>query len=285
MALKSVRFMPKIKSFELTFAKGEIGTVRVAELTEKAAAVEVKFETGARGRPFAALRSMFVRGRQRRQRTRRLARTRSKGWTSRPVMDFRGAYGTEFWLGRHAPSRHNTSAPDTVLTAIRARLGQAGRRTFAASAAASICRTRPGSRLSRWPEFREERVLGRLVGVDRETGGGIDLSANFCIGSGGGQSLRRGGSGEFPVRRKRAASASKPSCWTLPTIWARSASSTMPSAEAAAIIALSSSSAVALSRSALPVVPKGLAAGGSSMAGPACPICSGGLPCWKFCQA
>lgn len=115
VALKSVRFVPKIKSFELTFAKGETGTLRVAELTEKAAAVEVKFETGARGRPFAALRSMFVREDNADSAHVAWRAPRSKGWTSRPVMDFRGAYGTEFWLGRHAPSRHNTSAPDTVL--------------------------------------------------------------------------------------------------------------------------------------------------------------------------
>ena len=54
---------------------------------------------------------------------------------------------------------------------------------------------------------------------------------------------------------------------------ARSASSTMPSAEAAAIIARSSSSAVALSRSASPVVPKGLAAGASSEGRLGLPTC------------
>ena len=63
MALKSVRFVPKIKSFELTFAKGETGTLRVAELTEKAAAVEVKFETGARG-PSIRRAALHVRARK-----------------------------------------------------------------------------------------------------------------------------------------------------------------------------------------------------------------------------
>ncbi|MCP8939590.1 hypothetical protein NK718_13770 [Alsobacter sp. SYSU M60028] len=115
VSLRAVRFMPKIKSFELTFAKGEAGTVRVAELGESAASVEVKLEAGTRGRPFAALRSMFVMETNADAAHVAWKEPRGKGWVSRPVMDFYGSYATEFWLGRTAPSRHNTSAPDTLL--------------------------------------------------------------------------------------------------------------------------------------------------------------------------
>ena len=38
----------------------------------------------------------------------------AKGWREEPVMAFKKAAATDIWLGRTAPSRHNTSSPDMV---------------------------------------------------------------------------------------------------------------------------------------------------------------------------
>ena len=39
---------------------------------------------------------------------------RGAGWQEAEVIGFPGASATEFWVGRHLPSRHNLSAPDMV---------------------------------------------------------------------------------------------------------------------------------------------------------------------------
>jgi hypothetical protein len=38
----------------------------------------------------------------------------SPAWSQTPVMAFKNASATELWAGRTVPSRHNTSAPDTI---------------------------------------------------------------------------------------------------------------------------------------------------------------------------
>jgi hypothetical protein len=40
-------------------------------------------------------------------------------WRERPIMVFRQASATDAWIGRKAPSLHNTSAPDIRFTAFR----------------------------------------------------------------------------------------------------------------------------------------------------------------------
>jgi hypothetical protein len=113
--LKSIKFVPAVKSFELTFPEGDIATVRVTDLSEKAASIEVVLEQPVKGRPFAAFRSMFVTEVNADASHVFWKDQKARGWRAKPVMDFRRAFATEIRLGRVAPSRHNTSAPDTVL--------------------------------------------------------------------------------------------------------------------------------------------------------------------------
>lgn len=115
VALKAIKFVPAVKSFELTFPEGDVATVRVTDLSEKAASIEVVLEQPVRGQPFAALRSMFVTEVNADAAHVFWKEPTGKGWRSKPVMDFRRAFVSEIRLGRIAPSRHNTSAPDMVL--------------------------------------------------------------------------------------------------------------------------------------------------------------------------
>jgi hypothetical protein len=115
VALKAVRFVPKSKAFELTFANGALGTVRVIELSEQVAAFDVSLSDGVARRPFAALRSMYVTDVNADASHVAWKRRRGRGWDFRPLADFRNARTDEFWLGRAHVSRHNTSAPDTLL--------------------------------------------------------------------------------------------------------------------------------------------------------------------------
>lgn len=115
VSLKAVRFVPKSKTFELTFPDGELGTVRVIELSQQVAAFDVSLSEGVRRRPFAALRSMYVTDVNADASHVAWKGRRGRGWDFRPLTDFRNARSDEFWLGRAQASRHNTSAPDTVL--------------------------------------------------------------------------------------------------------------------------------------------------------------------------
>ena len=66
------------------------------------------------GRPFAAMRSMYVT-----EFNADVARVAWRvkggaGWGESPVMSWKGADATEVWAGRLTPSNHNLSAPDMV---------------------------------------------------------------------------------------------------------------------------------------------------------------------------
>jgi hypothetical protein len=43
----------------------------------------------------------------------------ARAWSEAPIMTFEKASAIELWAGRHAPSRHNTSAPDMVFRDFR----------------------------------------------------------------------------------------------------------------------------------------------------------------------
>lgn len=113
--LKAVKFDPRARIFELTFPKGDVATVRVATITDTSSMIEVMFEKPVTRRPFAALRSMYVTDVNADSSHIAFRQPWKKGWEQRPVMQFKGTVAHEFWLGRVAPSRHNTSAPDTLL--------------------------------------------------------------------------------------------------------------------------------------------------------------------------
>jgi hypothetical protein len=101
VSIQSIKFVPAVKSFELTYPKGDVATLRVTDLSQKAASVEVVFEQPVGGgRPFAALRSMYVTDTNADASEVSWKEPRGKGWGQRSVMDFRRAYASEIRLGR-----------------------------------------------------------------------------------------------------------------------------------------------------------------------------------------
>jgi hypothetical protein len=113
--IRDISFDPKTRTFAINFVRGGSATLRVDTLDAERIVLDVNLSAPiAAGRPFAALRSMFVtegnsdvahigwRGKS------------SRSWSQSPVMNFSRATAAEFWAGRLVPSRHNTSAPDMV---------------------------------------------------------------------------------------------------------------------------------------------------------------------------
>lgn len=116
--LKEIAFDPKTKTFTLQFARGGSATLGISKLDRERQRIDVAFDKGIAGRPFATMRSMYVT-----EFNNDVARTAvleagAKSWREEPVMSFTGAKAaTDLWTGRLVPSRHNTSAPDTVFSA------------------------------------------------------------------------------------------------------------------------------------------------------------------------
>jgi hypothetical protein len=115
-----VAFDPETRTFRLSFARGGSATLRLDALDQERIALDVQL-SGPIGqeRPFAALRSMFVS-----EINADVAHVgwRAKGaqsWQAAPVMTFSHADAVELWTGRYVPSRHNTSAPDTIFREFR----------------------------------------------------------------------------------------------------------------------------------------------------------------------
>ena len=118
--IREITFDPATRSFRLDLARGGAVTVRLDTLDQERIALDVALERSISGRPFAALRSMFVT-----EVNDDVAHIgwRSKGaqgWRQEPVMSFSRADAVELWAGRTMPSRHNLSAPDMVFRDFRA---------------------------------------------------------------------------------------------------------------------------------------------------------------------
>lgn len=120
--LDEIAFDPASRTFTLRFTRGGTATLRIAKLDRERQRLDVAFDKAAvasmASRPFAAMRSMYVT-----EFNNDVARTAvleagAKSWREEPVMGFAGARAaTDVWTGRLVPSRHNTSAPDTVFSA------------------------------------------------------------------------------------------------------------------------------------------------------------------------
>jgi hypothetical protein len=113
--LREVAFDPKSRTFTLGFERGGSATVTMAKVDQSRHVLDVGFEAAIAGRPFAALRSMYVTEFNNDVARIAVMEKGAKGWREEPVMSFRRATATDVWLGRVAPSRHNTSSPDLVL--------------------------------------------------------------------------------------------------------------------------------------------------------------------------
>ena len=115
--IKEVAFDPKSRSFTLQFERGGTASVRMAKTDQNRHTLDVAFDKGVDGRPFAALRSMYVT-----EFTNDVARIAvrekgAKGWREDGIMAFKRAAATDVWAGRVSPSRHNTSSPDMEFSA------------------------------------------------------------------------------------------------------------------------------------------------------------------------
>jgi hypothetical protein len=101
-------------SFRLEFADGSRGTLAIEEATAARLALAVTLESPRPSdRPFAALRSMYVRTDQA---DAAIARWTEADGTARavPILGFGRFRAASARFGRDTPSRHNLSAPDTV---------------------------------------------------------------------------------------------------------------------------------------------------------------------------
>jgi hypothetical protein len=119
VALRRVDIDPATLTFGLAFADGRRGTLAIvaADTARTELAVTIDPPVPA-GRPFAALRSMFVREDNADV---ALARHPADGPATvrAPILGFGGFTAPSARFGREAPSNHNLGAPDTVFRDFR----------------------------------------------------------------------------------------------------------------------------------------------------------------------
>jgi hypothetical protein len=112
--LKEVAFEPKSRTFTLAFERGGSATVKMTSIDQNRNVLDVTFDAPIDGRPFAALRSMYVTDFNNDVARIAVREKGAKGWREEPIMVFKRALASDVWLGRVSPSRHNTSSPDMV---------------------------------------------------------------------------------------------------------------------------------------------------------------------------
>ena len=115
--IREVAFDPKSRTFTLAFERGGVASVRMTKTDQNRNALEVSLDKGIDGRPFAALRSMYVTDFSNDVARIAVREKGAKGWREDAVMAFKRATATDVWTGRVSPSRHNTSSPDMVFGA------------------------------------------------------------------------------------------------------------------------------------------------------------------------
>ena len=113
--VKEVVFDPNTKTFRLTFSRGGSATLRVETLDIERQVLDVTLDPPVGGAlPFAALRSMFVTDINNDVAQLGWRAKGTQSWERTGIMEFKRANAVEVWAGRTVPSRHNTSAPDTI---------------------------------------------------------------------------------------------------------------------------------------------------------------------------
>jgi len=112
--IKEVVFDPATRAFTLTFEKGGSGTVKIATIDTNKLALDVAFDKGIGGGPFAMLRSMYITEFNNDTARIALREQGAKSWREDNVMKFDHARATDIWIGRLSPSQHNTPSPDVV---------------------------------------------------------------------------------------------------------------------------------------------------------------------------
>ena len=116
--LDEVAFDPVARIFNLRFAGGGSAAVALSRMDSERGRLDVSFDKPVAGRPFAALRSMYVTRLNNDVADVAVLEKGAASWRENPVMDFKGATAaTDIWAGRTTISRHNTSSPDMILGA------------------------------------------------------------------------------------------------------------------------------------------------------------------------
>jgi hypothetical protein len=115
--IREIAFEPKTRTFTLAFERGGVASVKLARIDQNRNLLEVAFDRPIDGRPFAALRSMYVTDFNNDVARIAVREMGAKGWRESPIMTFERAAASDVWAGRIAPSRHNTSSPDMVFSA------------------------------------------------------------------------------------------------------------------------------------------------------------------------
>jgi hypothetical protein len=118
--VKEVTFDPQKKAFTLDFATGGRATVRLDTLDYERLSLDVTFDQPIAGKPFAALRSMYVTEFNADVARIAVRAENARSWREERIMAFDKAKATDVWTGRLVPSRHNTSAPDMIFNRFRA---------------------------------------------------------------------------------------------------------------------------------------------------------------------
>lgn len=115
VALREIRFDPASMTFRLTFRDGSRGSLAVTRATRTDVELALTLDAPLpAGRPFAALRSMYVRTAQSDVALVAWPGERSGEFLAAPVLGFSRIQSTVARFGRDTPSLHNLSAPDFV---------------------------------------------------------------------------------------------------------------------------------------------------------------------------
>jgi hypothetical protein len=114
--IKEIVFEPKDRTFTLQFERGGSATLKMATVDQNRHRLDVTLDKPIDGRPFAALRSMYITDFNNDVARVAVRDKGAKGWREDGIMTFKRATTTDLWAGRTAISRHNTSSPDMVFS-------------------------------------------------------------------------------------------------------------------------------------------------------------------------
>ena len=112
--IREIAFEPEDAHLHARLRARRLGDVKMASADQNRHTLEVAFDKAVDGRPFAALRSMYVTDFNNDVARIAVREKGAKGWREDGIMAFERATATDVWAGRIAPSRHNTSSPDMV---------------------------------------------------------------------------------------------------------------------------------------------------------------------------
>jgi hypothetical protein len=115
--LRELAFDAKARTFTVAFERGGSATIRMTQTDQNRHILDVAFDRPIEGRPFAALRSMYVTDSNNDVARVAIREQGAKGWREDGIMTFKQATASELWAGRLVPSRHNTSSPDIIFSA------------------------------------------------------------------------------------------------------------------------------------------------------------------------